>query len=89
MNWQEEHRTIWKEPSWCRGSSLDFSQMGQLTSSISKSMSNSYTDRQKKVVIARSEATWQSNEIASLRPEHHAVQGFVRNDILCVPTYLS
>jgi len=31
---------------------------------------------------------WQSHEIASLRPEHHAVQGFVRNDTLCVPTYL-
>jgi hypothetical protein len=66
--------------------------MGQLTSSISKSMSNSYTDRQKKVVIARTprlmRGTWQSNEIASLRPEHHAVQGFVRDDILCVPTYL-
>jgi hypothetical protein len=28
------------------------------------------------------------SEIASLSPEHHAVQGFVRNDILRVSTYL-
>jgi hypothetical protein len=34
------------------------------------------------VIIARSEATRQSHEIASLRPEHHLVQGFVRNDNL-------
>jgi len=39
-----------------------------------------YSERPEKVVIARSEATWQSHEIASLRPEHYAVQGFVRND---------
>ena len=25
-------------------------------------------------------ATWQSQGIASLRPVHHAVQGFARND---------
>jgi hypothetical protein len=28
-----------------------------------------YSERQKKVVIARSEVTWQSPEIASLRPQ--------------------
>jgi hypothetical protein len=39
-----------------------------------------YSKRNNKEVIARSEATWQSHGIASLRPEHHAVQGFVRND---------
>ena len=39
-----------------------------------------YSERPEKVVIARSEATWQSHEIASVRPEHYAVQGFVRND---------
>jgi len=39
-----------------------------------------YSERPEKVVIARSEATCQSHEIASLRPEHYAVQGFVRND---------
>ena len=33
-------------------------------------------------VIARSEATKQSVGIASLRPEHHAVQGFACNDSL-------
>ncbi len=33
--------------------------------------------------------TWQFIEIASLRPEHHAVQGFFRNDILLLSTYLS
>ena len=47
-----------------------------------------YSKRQKKVVIARSEATWQSHGIASLRPEHHAVQGSVRNDILQISTNL-
>jgi hypothetical protein len=45
-----------------------------------------YSERQKKVVIARTphlmRGTKQSPEIASLRPEHHAVQGFARNDSL-------
>jgi len=36
----------------------------------------------KKGVIARSEATQQSLEIASLRPANHVVQGLVRNDSL-------
>jgi hypothetical protein len=39
-----------------------------------------YGERRNKVVIARSAATWQYYKIASLRPVHHAVQGFVRND---------
>jgi hypothetical protein len=47
-----------------------------------------YSERFNKVVIARSEAMWQSREIASLRPEHHAVQGFVRNDTTRMSTYL-
>jgi hypothetical protein len=42
----------------------------------------------KKVVIARTphlmRGTQQSHEIASLRPEHDVVQGFVRNDNLWV-----
>jgi hypothetical protein len=43
-----------------------------------------YGERHWKVVIARTphlmRGTKQSLEIATLRPEHHAVQGFARND---------
>ena len=45
-----------------------------------------YSEPLTKVVIARTphlmRGTWQSLEIASLRPVHHAVQGFVHNDHL-------
>jgi hypothetical protein len=36
----------------------------------------------KKQSLRGAKRTWQSNEIASLCPVHHAVQGFVRNDDL-------
>jgi len=39
-----------------------------------------HSERPKKVVISRNGVTKQSPEIASLRPVHHAVQGFARND---------
>ena len=51
----------------------------------------SYSVHPKKVVITRSEATWQSDEVAArakpaaisgdplLHPVHHAVQGFARD----------
>jgi hypothetical protein len=39
-----------------------------------------YSERPKKVVIARNVVTKQSPEIAPLCPVHHAVQGFARND---------
>ncbi len=41
MNWQEGHRTIWKDPSRWKRFPLDPLQMGQSTSSISKSIFNS------------------------------------------------
>jgi len=41
-----------------------------------------YSERLNRGVVARSGATTQSPEIASLRPVHHAVQGFARNDSL-------
>jgi hypothetical protein len=47
-----------------------------------------YSERLNKVAIARSETTSQSREIASIRPEHHAVQGFVHNDRTRMSTYL-